>query len=181
MYDVNAMVRSEISVPLKIENNDCHMQLDTGCALSLAPATFFKEVCPNVDMEPTNVVLSTYTGETVHPLGEARVNVEYMGSNYSLPLMIVREGTCALFGRNWLMDVKVDWEKFPGLNHMGSLPSSFASTNPVSTVNEKLESVLEQYSELFQPQLGCYTREPVVLNESKVAKFYKARPVPYAL
>ena len=75
VYDVNAMVRSEISVPLKIENNDCHMQLDTGCALSLAPATFFKEVCPNVEMEPTNVVLSTYTGETVHPLGEAHVNV----------------------------------------------------------------------------------------------------------
>ena len=44
VYDVNAMVRSEISVPLKIENNDCHMQLDTGCALSLAPATLFKEV-----------------------------------------------------------------------------------------------------------------------------------------
>ena len=62
-------------MPLKIENNDCHMQLDTGCALSLAPATFFKEVCPNVEMEPTNVVLSTYTGETVHPLGEAHVNV----------------------------------------------------------------------------------------------------------
>ena len=181
VYDVNAMVRSEISVPLKIENNDCHMQLDTGCALSLAPATFFKEVCPNVEMEPTNVVLSTYTGETVHPLGEARVNVEYMGSNYSLPLLIVREGTCALFGRNWLMDVKLDWENLPGLNHIGSLPSSFASTNPVSTVNEKLESVLEQYSELFQPQLGCYTGEPVVLNESKGAKFYKARPVPYAL
>ena len=47
MYDVNAMARSEISVPLKIENNGCHMQLDTGCALSLAPVTFFKEVCPD--------------------------------------------------------------------------------------------------------------------------------------
>ena len=33
VYDVNAMSRSEISVPLKIENNDCLMQLDTGCAL----------------------------------------------------------------------------------------------------------------------------------------------------
>ena len=44
-----------------------------------------------------------------------------------------------------------------------------------------MESVLEQYSELFQPQLGCYTGDPVVLNESKEAKFHKARPVPYAL
>ena len=63
VYDVNAKARSEISGPLKIENNDCHMQLDTGCALSLAPATFFKEVCPNAEMEPTNVVLvKLYSG-----------------------------------------------------------------------------------------------------------------------
>ena len=42
MYVVNAMARSEISVPLNIENNDCHILLDTGCALSLDPVTFFK-------------------------------------------------------------------------------------------------------------------------------------------
>ena len=64
-------------------------------------------------------------------------------------------------------------ENLPGLNHIGSLPSSFASTNPVSTVNQKLESVFEQYSELFQPQLGCFTEKPVVLNESKEPNFTK--------
>ena len=71
VYDVNAISRSEISVPLKIQNNNCSMQLDTGCALSLAPMSFFKRVCPVVDMQATNVVLSTYTGDTVCPLWEA--------------------------------------------------------------------------------------------------------------
>ena len=42
VYDVNTISRSEISVPLKIQNSDCCMQLDTGCALSLAPISFFK-------------------------------------------------------------------------------------------------------------------------------------------
>ena len=51
---------------------------------------------------------------------------------------------------------------------------------PGSTGNQTLDSVLEQYSELFQTRLGCYTGTPVVLNESKEAKFHKARPVPYA-
>ena len=69
MYDVNAISRVEISVSLKIQNNDCNMQLDTGCALSLAPMSLFKRVCPDIGMQPTNVVLSTYTGETVRPLG----------------------------------------------------------------------------------------------------------------
>ena len=79
------------------------------------------------------------------------------------------------------MDVKLDWENLPGWNHIGALPSSFVSTNPVSKGNQTLESVLEQYSELFQPQLGCCSGEPVVLNERKGAKSHKARAVPYAL
>ena len=65
VYDVNAISRAEILVPLKIPINDINMQLDTGCALSLALMSSFKRVCPDVDMQRTNVVLSTYTGETV--------------------------------------------------------------------------------------------------------------------
>jgi len=80
------------------------MQLDPGYALSLAPVSFFKRVCPDVDTQPTNVVLSTYTGETMHPLGEAYVKVEYSGLQHSLPFLVVQEGTSALFGWNWLVD-----------------------------------------------------------------------------
>ena len=177
VYDVNAISRLEISVPLKIQNNNCSMQLDTGCALSLAPMSFFKRVCPDVDMQPTNVLLSTYTGETVRPLGEAYVKVEYSGLQHSLPLLVVQEGTSALFGRNWLMDIKLDWKNLPGLNHIG--PIFPAASAP--QLNPTLDSVLQQYDGLFQSELGCYTGEPVVLNESKGSKFHKARAVPYAL
>ena len=177
VYDVNAISRSEMSVPLKIQNNNCGMQLDTECALSLAPMSFFKRVCPDVDVQPTNVVLSTYTLETVRPLVEAYVKVEYSGLQHPLPLLVVQEGTSALFGRNWLIDVKLDWKNLLGLNHIGSIfPSASAPQG-----NPTLDSVLQQYDELFQSELGCYTGEPVVLNESKGAKFHKARAVPYAL
>ena len=137
---MNAISRSEISVPLKIQNNNCSMQLDTGCALSLAPMSFFKRVCPDVDMQPTNVPLSTYTGETVRPLGETYVKVEYSGLQH-LPLLVVQEGTSALFGRNWLMDIKLDWKNLPGLNHIR--PLFLASSAPQG--NPTLDSVLQQY------------------------------------
>ena len=150
------------------------MQLDTGCALSLAPMSFFKRVNPNVDMQPTNVVLSTYTSETVRPLGKAYVKVEYSGLQHSLPVLV---GTSALFGRNWLMDIKLDWKNLPGLNHIGPIFPSASTPQG----NPMLDSVLQQYDELFQSELRCYTGEPVVLNESKGAKFHKARAVPYAL
>ena len=85
VYDVNAISRAESSLPLKIQNNACNMQLDTGCALSLVPMRFFKIFCPDVDMQTANVVLSTYTGETVRLLGEAYVKVQYSGLQHSVP------------------------------------------------------------------------------------------------
>ena len=93
------------------------------------------------------------------------MNVEHLGSQYSLSLLIVKEGCCDLFGRNWLMHIKLDWQNLPGLNILGTLPSDF-STIPATSGNQTLDSVLQQYSELFQPKLGCYTGKPVVLNES---------------
>ena len=73
--------------------------------------------------------------------------------------------------------VKHDWKNLPGLNHIWPI-FPFASA---SQGNATLESVLQHYDELFQPELRCYTGELVVLNESKRAKFHIARGVPYAL
>ena len=47
-------------------------------------------------------------------------------------------------------------------------PSASASQG-----NATLDSVLRQYDELFQPELGCYTGEPVVLNTVKGPNFTK--------
>lgn len=69
VFDVNSLSKSEISVPLKIENKDCHLQLDTGCALSLAPKSFYEQFCSHIPLKPTTVMLSTYTGEKIKPLG----------------------------------------------------------------------------------------------------------------
>ena len=39
------------------------------------------------------------------------MKVEYSGLQRSLPLLVVQEGTSALFRRNWLMEIKLDWKK----------------------------------------------------------------------
>lgn len=85
-----------------------------------------------------------------------------------------------MLGRNWIMHINLDWQNPPSLNHVGTLPSDF-STITATSGDQTLDSVLEQYSEMFQPELGCYTGKPVALKESQGAKFHKARPIPYAL
>ncbi|CAB4043277.1 uncharacterized protein K02A2.6-like, partial [Paramuricea clavata] len=176
VFDVNSLYKSET---LKIENQECSLQLDTGCALSLAPQTFYEQFCSHIPLKPTAVRLSTYTGEKIQPLGQINVIVTYAGTRHSLPLLVVPQGSGVLFGRNWLRCIKLDWNNLPGIE----LPS-FTTTATCSKISENkntLDSLLSKYDELFQPQLGCYTGDAVVLNESKGAEFHKARPVPYAI
>ena len=180
VFDVNSLFTLEISVPLQIENEECCMKLDTGCALSLASMAFYEKFCSHIPLTPTAVKLSTYTAEKIQPLGKINVAVTYFGAEYSLPLLVVPQGCGAPFGRNWLRHIKLDWNKLPGIESQVPCPAR-ARCAEITDNNKTLEALLSQYDELLEPQLGCYTGEPVVLNESTGAKFHKARPVPYAL
>jgi hypothetical protein len=100
VFDVNSLYKSEVSVPLKIENQECSLQLDTVCALSLSPQTFYEQFCSHIPLKPTAVRLSTYTGEKIQPVGQTNVNVTYAGTQHSLPLLVVPQGSGVLFGRN---------------------------------------------------------------------------------
>ena len=96
--------------------------------------SFFKTVCSYVDLKPT--ALSTYTGETVRPLGEAFVHVQHSGWQRFPPLLVAEGGKSALFGRNWL-NVNLYWKNLLDLNLPSSIPSA-----PLRNNND----------ELFQPQ-----------------------------
>ena len=101
-------LHQKFSVPVVIENEECFMQLDTGCALSLAPKNFYDQFLSHVHLKPSAVKLSTYTGEKIQPLRQATVTVSHAGIQHSLPLLVVPHGSGLLFGRNWLRHVKLD-------------------------------------------------------------------------
>ena len=97
--------------------------------------SFFKTVCSYVDLKPT--ALSTYTGETVRPLGKAFVHVQHSGWQRFPPLLVAEGEKSALFGRNWLMDANLDLKNLPDLTLPTSIPSAPLRNND---------------DELFQPQ-----------------------------
>ena len=100
-------------------------------------------------------------------------------SKYAWPLIIVPEGGCPLFGRNWLRVIRLDWKSL-GLNYIGpgSGPTHATASSPMFKC---LDDVLEHYSSLFDSKLGCYTGPPVKFTVHTEPKFHKARPVPYAI
>ena len=109
------------------------MELDTGASLSLISEATYKSLLPALSpLTPTSVVLTTYTGEKIPPLGSIDVTVAYQSQESRLPL----EGP-SLIGRNWLEHIQLNWSDIKIIN-------SFSS----------LGSVLESHAEVFRPQLG---------------------------
>ena len=69
IFELNNVSTPDIKVSLKIEGLPAEMQLDTGCAFTLAPKYFCGKFCSHLPLKPTEVILTTYTGEKIKPLG----------------------------------------------------------------------------------------------------------------
>ena len=90
-----------------------------------------------------------------------------------LTLYVVKTQGPALFGRDWLYEIKLDWKRI----------CAISKEKPPQITQKKLEKLLDEYSEVFQDEIGTLksTKVKLTLKEGSKPKFCKARPVPYAM
>ena len=75
-----------IIVQLKINNEEVVMELDTGASLTIMSENTLKQKLPNVKLQPSTVILKTYSGEQLKVLGQAQVKVTYKAQEVTAPL-----------------------------------------------------------------------------------------------
>jgi hypothetical protein len=77
----------------------------------------------------------------------------------------------SLFGRDLLKVFRIDWAEIK------------SQCNSVEKCNDSLESVLKEFSDVFSPSDGLIRdfKATVVLKDDATPRFFKARPVPFAL
>ncbi|CAC5398698.1 unnamed protein product [Mytilus coruscus] len=157
----------ELKLDVKIEDVDYVMELDTGAAVSIIGEENYKKYFSNIKLQKSNVKLNTYTGDPITVIGEITVNVVYDKQTEILPLIVVKEGP-SLFGRNWLSKLTVDWK------HIRSVITP-------SSVKDKVNKLMQM--DVFKDELGTVKgmQASLKLKEEAVPKFFKPRPIPYAL
>ncbi|KAK9739449.1 Integrase zinc binding domain [Popillia japonica] len=65
-------------VEVQIEDKKCEMEVDTGgAAVSTICLKQFKAKYPQKLIQPTSILLRTYTGEVIKPVGKSRVKIKY--------------------------------------------------------------------------------------------------------
>ena len=162
-------------VQFQINGRPLKMEVDTGAAVSVAPESALDAMLSSTELEPTNVVLRTYTGEQIPVRGVLPVSVTYGGRSYpGLRLLVVQGSGPCLMGRDWLRAIRLDWRNI----------AQVAATPPSSgDMFSQIKALQERYHEVFSKSLGTimpFHAKLSVMPEAK-PRFFKPRPVPYAL
>ena len=158
-----------ILIDLELSNRNIVMELDTGAALSLISETTKKELFPTVNLRHSEVVLKTYTSEKITVLGEMDVDVKYGDQENTLTLLVIKGPGPSLIGRNWMSHVQFNWSV---IKHTRN-----------SDYQNELEVLLEKYKPVFSDTLGTMKNfsAHLELTENVKPKFFRPRPVPFAL
>ena len=171
LYKVDSvpqLSQAAMTVKLAVEGKMLEMIVDTAASVSVMGLAKWKAMFPDKQLSPSTLTLATYTGEDICPVGSAEVKVVANGTELTLPMHVVAGEAPTLMGRNWLSSIQPSWRN-----------ALKVDSQPVY----KLDSMLDQFDELFAPGLGklVTVQAKLELKDDVKPKFFKSRPVPLAL
>ena len=152
----SAVTTNKIWVHPLINNVRIRMELDTGSGLSLMTIRDFKAIFKKLPSLSTDrsIILNTYTGEKISPLGYAHVVVTVNRVSKTLPLWIVKKGNNPLFGRNWLQHFRLQWHELKNLKVTTPSPRSPEATTTADSIKNGQQKLLQTHKEVFSPGIG---------------------------
>ena len=157
-----------IIVQMQVNGTNLDMEVDTGAALSVISETTRWAVFPNDTLHPSSLILKTYTDERMEVTGTLNVRVRYGEQKQKLVLVVVAGDGPSLLGRNWLKYIRLDW-------------SGIFAVHTART--ETVDNLLTQHKVLFSDELGSFKpfTASLKIQPNATPRFYKPRPVPYAI
>nr|XP_047141340.1 uncharacterized protein K02A2.6-like [Hydra vulgaris] len=168
-------VNGPVMVNVKINGKEVGMEVDTGAAVSVMAVSAYRRVKGNKGkLRRSEVVLKTYTGELVRPEGIGLVEVDYKGQCCSLPITVVKGNVPTLMGRDWIYRLNLEW---------ADLCKGIKKVNICNRLDSRVEALVAKFPEVFSDNLGCLKNFKchIPVREGAQPKFFKPRPVPYAL
>ncbi|UYV65539.1 K02A2.6-like [Cordylochernes scorpioides] len=102
--------------------------------------------------------------------GTLDVPVQYQNSTQTLPLMVVGGEGPSLCDRNWM-------------EALGILPTQPYKVDMIKVTENNLPTQLHRFRELFNPGYGVFkgVRARFLVDPEMKPRFFKSRPIPYAL
>ena len=107
---VNSVNPYVVNVQLGKTKVNCTMEVDTGASRSTVSKRVYDSVLSSYTLQHAGIILRSYSGEKIPVLGKISVPVKYDNQEKVLDLIVVEGNLPALFGRDWLSRIKLDWK-----------------------------------------------------------------------
>ncbi|XP_018401810.1 PREDICTED: uncharacterized protein K02A2.6-like [Cyphomyrmex costatus] len=170
---------------INFNNLKCHACDKTG---------HVKKVCISTLMKPKNsdtLTLETDTQEDNKKLNDTNSIQDFYGINEVIVdiyekssvegIMFIVESGTPLFGRTWIRHLRINLLDLDKTHIPESMCSE--SINCLNTHKDDVIKILQQFNDIFEPEVGCIPNFTCSLKLREEAKpvFLKARDVPFAL
>ena len=165
LFQIGKSRSTPITVEVLLDGHPHIMEIDTGAAVSVISQCSYQQLFGRRPVESTTVRLTLYRGTPLPVLGKSTVLVRHGGAEAKLPLIVVEGNGPSLLGRNWLEQLRLDWQAVHKL------------------YESALDQVLQKHQEVFNPGLGTLQgyEAKIHMDANAQPRFHKARSVPYSM
>ncbi len=138
LFTVPGDTRTALVASVLVNGISLTIEVDTGASFTVISKETCTKKFPHCSIQPTDVKLKTYTGESlvVHVHGQFMVSVQYENQKHNLPFIVAGESGPSLLGRNWLYSLRLNWNSIFRLH------------------DSSIEELLQKYSSVFNDELG---------------------------
>ena len=158
-------------VTATVNGVDLQMEVDTGAAISILPASWYDAHFASESLRPSTLRLTAYNGQAMPAQGVFTASVTVNGETARADLHVVDTTGPPLLGRAWLNTFRLDWTKIKNV-------ATSSDHRPTALVEIK-----SKYADVFSEEQGCLKGVKAKLTLKRYArpKFVKARLVALSL
>ena len=171
IHTVTKGLPDSYKVIMEVNKQPIKMELDTGAIVSLVSEVTWTQELQKPALKPCPFMLKGYPNNKLDILGMCQVHVTVGGVTKQLPLVVCKGSGLSLLGRNWLEELKLNWQEIARINGV---------TKPSA---DSLNKLLTEYADVFNPGLGhCKdVNAKLYLKDKAVPKFNRPRPTALAM
>ena len=175
---INRTTSTAKSLPLqlRIDGHELVFDVDTGSDHTIISTSDWERLGSPI-LRQSALKLECYSGKPLDIQGECVVTVEYQGKQSKLELVVIRGDGSPLLGLRWIQTLCID------LNRLLHEPKASAKQISIVYSKVRLDELLAKHKWVFNDELGHCTKVQahIQLMAGAIPKFFKPRPLPFAL
>ncbi|XP_058128391.1 uncharacterized protein K02A2.6-like [Anopheles ziemanni] len=149
-------------------------EVDTGSPVSIMSEEHQRRLFPNAQLRESGTSLVSYCNTPIVVRGILDVEVQLADKTMLLPLYVTKSNKHPLVGREWLVQMEIDWQRL--------VAESVNTVEPdVNHHATDCKAVLERYPKVFEASIGRISnmQAHLRLRENTRPVFLKARKLPF--